>query len=119
MNPVHGVPVKIWLYPLPGGDVLYRSLSDGAARMVADKLEQFEALAGRLMVLRERKAVQALATMENAVKQLQENVKKFVDTFKCEIKNLLYEIKCKKREETGLMDVLRKLRELPFAAEDI
>ncbi len=119
MNPIHGVPVKIWLYPLPGGDVLYRSLSDSAGGKVADTLEQFEALAGHLGVLREREAVKALPTMANAVKQLQTHFTEFLRVFKMEIKNLHSEIKRKRRRETALLDILRKLRELPFAAVNI
>ncbi len=119
MNPAHGVPVKIWLYPLPGGDAIYRTLSDSAAGKVTDKLEQFEDLAGRLRVLGKRKAAQALPNMRTAVQQLQAHVTKFMDTFKCELKNLLYDIKRKKTEETAVLDVLRKLRELPLSAEDI
>ncbi len=99
MDPPHGVPMKIWLYPLPGGDVLYMSLSDCAAGKVADTLEQFEALAGRLRLLRERKAVQALPTMATAVKQLQTHFTEFLRGFKIEIKNLHFEIKRKKREK--------------------
>ncbi len=119
MDPAHGVPMKIWLYPLPGGEVLYRSLSDSAAGKVTDTLEQFEALAGHLRVLRERKAIQALPTMANAVKQLQAHFTEFLRVFKIEIKNLHSEIKRKNGEEAVLLDVLRKLRELPFASENI
>ncbi len=119
MDPAHGVPMKIWLYPLPGGEVLYRSLSDSAGGKTMETLEQFEALAGRLRVLRKRKAVQALPSMTTAVKQLQSYFTDFLSNFKSEVKNLHSEIKCRRREESALMDVLLKLRQLSFAPEII
>ncbi len=119
MEPAHGVPMKIWLYPLPGGEILYRSLSDSVAEKVTGTLEQFERLAGRLRMLRERKAVQALPNMAAAVKQLQTHFTEFLRTFKSEIKKLHSGIKRRNREEAAMLDVLQKLRELPFSAENL
>ncbi len=119
MDPAHGVPVKIWLYPLPGGNVLYRSLSDSAAGKVSHALEQFEALDHRLQVLEDRKAVMALPNMAATVKQFHKNFKEFLRTLKSEIKHIHHDIKCKNKDESQLLKVLRRLREHPFAAETI
>ncbi len=119
MDPAHGVPKKIWLYPLPGGDAIYRSLSDSAATKVTDTLEQFDRLAGRLQALEKRKAVQTLPNIAATMKQFHENFTKFLSTFKNEIKELHSEIKRKAKEEKQLLKVLDKLHKLPFAAENI
>ncbi len=115
MDPPHGVPVRFWLFPLPGSEVIYRELSDNVARRLARTLEEFEALAGRLQMLRERKATLALPTMTSVVKRLQESLTEFMRTFKSEIKNLRSEIKGKAKEEDSLIRVLERLQQLPIA----
>ena len=119
MDPAHGVPKKIWLYPLPKGDAIYKKLSNSAAAKVTDTLEQFDRLAGRLQALEKRKAVQTLPKMATVVKQFHENFTEFLSTFKSEIKDLHSDIKRKAKEEKQLLKVLHRLRKLPFAAENV
>ncbi len=114
-DPPHGVPVRFWLYPLPGSDVIYRELSDSVAWRVTRILEEYEALRVCLQVLRERKASQALPKMTLVVKQLQTSFTEFLRTFKNEIKNLRSEIKGKAKEEETLIGVLEVLQQLPIA----
>ncbi len=115
MDPPHGVPVRFWLYPLPGSEVIYRELSDNVARRLLKTLEEFEVLARRLQMLRERKATLALSTMTSAVKRLQASFTEFLRTFKSEIKSLRSEVKGKEKGEEALIDVLERLQQLPIA----
>ncbi len=119
MDPPHGVPVRFWLYPLPGSDVIYRELSDSVAWRVTRTLEEFEVLADRLQLLRERKAVMALPNMASVVKQFQAIFTEFLRTFKMEIKSLRSEIKGKAKEEETLTGALMRLQQLPIAPEKI
>ncbi len=114
MEPPHGIPVRVWLQPLPGAELLYRDISPHIAIRMQKSIEDLDEVLERLKSLTGRDICIAFPAMLGLVKQAEKSIAYFSQMFKKDLGEFRSQIKHRERDENTAADVLDRLEMLPL-----
>ncbi len=107
----------MWLYPLPGAELLYRSIPQHITIRMQKTIEDLDDVLERVKLLADREICQAFPAMLGLVKQAEEVIEYFSKMFKGHLRDFRLQIKRKERDEKTVAEVLDRLEKLPLDVE--